>query len=149
MFQLPSFGRQNRKQPLRQFGRFNECWLSADGSVYGILIRDQRAPPSHARSEEPIGVKGRSHHPRVLDALQNVYLTNVQETKENILLEVRGGQTRRTFGSLEGVKGRSHNQRALDICKASTHHNTVEIWIKRDQRTHGDFSWFWSNHPLK
>ena len=85
------------------------------------------APPSHARSEEPIGVKGRSHNPRVLDALQNVYLTNVQETKENILLEVRGGQTRRTLGSLEGVKGRSHNQRALDICKASTHHNTVEI----------------------
>ena len=95
--------------------------------MYGILVRDERAPPSHARSEEPIGVKGRSHNPRVFDALQNVHLTSVHKTKENILLKVRGGQTRRTLGSLEGVKGRSHNQRALDICKASTHHNTVEI----------------------
>ena len=85
-------------------------------------------------------MKGRSHHPRVLDALQNVDLTSVHETKENILLEVRGGQTRRTLGSPEGVNGRSHNQRALDICKTSTHHNTVEIRNKRDQRTHADFS---------
>ena len=49
------FWRTIRKQPLRQFGRFNECWLSADGSVYGILVRDEEPlPPTQGQRSRSV-----------------------------------------------------------------------------------------------